>query len=179
MSQGARSKATEAIKAVASAIRWDRHLECLDLQMEYGFTDEAGVALAEALTTINKTLRRITLSKATFGARVYDAFSAMLRVNTSLLLMHPRLESAGVDGWLLESYTQTRIEHRLNRVGRGRLLASRQTTREEWVDAVSELNSYCDIDEIPEFNVGCLYSLLRLNPAICMLELDCTSNSGE
>ena len=61
MLQGARSEATEAAKAVASAIQLDRNLEQIYLQMENGFTDEAGVALAEALT-VNKTLRMIRLS---------------------------------------------------------------------------------------------------------------------
>jgi hypothetical protein len=41
------SESTEAVKAIASAIWFDRHLECLVLEMAYGFTDEAGVALAE------------------------------------------------------------------------------------------------------------------------------------
>jgi hypothetical protein len=39
-------ESTEAVKAVASAIREDHHLESLVLRMEDGFTDEAGVALA-------------------------------------------------------------------------------------------------------------------------------------
>jgi hypothetical protein len=38
-------EATEAVvKAIASALSQDRNLECLTLEMEYGFTDEAGVA---------------------------------------------------------------------------------------------------------------------------------------
>jgi hypothetical protein len=54
------SEATEAIKAVASAIRWDRNLKSLTLQMKNDFTDEAGVALAEALT-VNKSLLKVAL----------------------------------------------------------------------------------------------------------------------
>lgn len=46
MVQIARSEATEATKALASAIRLDRSLEHLTLMMENGFTDEAGVALS-------------------------------------------------------------------------------------------------------------------------------------
>jgi hypothetical protein len=90
------SEATEAVKAVASAIREDRHLESLELRMEDGFTDEAGVALAEALA-INKTLRNLRLddsvyasdygrTTASLGAQAYEAFGAMLRVNTSIKL---------------------------------------------------------------------------------------------
>jgi hypothetical protein len=85
--QSSNYEATEAVKAVASAIREDNHLESLVLQMEDGFTDEAGVALAEALT-INKTLRMLFLddsfftsdrdhNKASLGAQAYKAFGAM------------------------------------------------------------------------------------------------------
>jgi hypothetical protein len=175
MVQATRSEATEAVKAVASAIRSDQNLNHLTLQMEAGFTDEAGVALAEALT-VNKSLNDICLSvlplhvslrvdnRPTFGAQSYKAFAAMLRVNTSLVLELPEFETAGADERLLESQKQMIIEQRLNKVGRGRLLASRQTRREEWVDALHELNSD-NIDNSSAFQVSCLYSLLRSNPS--------------
>jgi hypothetical protein len=62
--------------------------------MEDAFTDEAGVALAEAMT-INKTLHRLLLddrlfesdtvrTKAIWGAQIYKAFGAMLHFNTSI-----------------------------------------------------------------------------------------------
>jgi hypothetical protein len=133
-------------------------------------TDEAGVALAEALT-VNKTLRTFTLSKATVGVQACDAFSAMLRVNTSVALNLPPFEPAGADERLHESRKQVAIEQILNLVGRGSLLASSQTPREDYVDALNELNSYNDsynVDYSPEFNVSCLFSLLRLHPAVCM-----------
>jgi hypothetical protein len=167
----------EALKAVVSAIRWDRNLDQLSLGMETGVTDEVGVALAEALT-FNRTLRRITLSNntvldqarhiatGTFGVPAYEALTAMLRVNTNLVIEFPLFETDGVDETLCESRDQLRIEQRLNQVGRGRLLASRQTTREEYVDALHELNSY-NIDDSPAFQVSCLYSLLILQPAVC------------
>jgi hypothetical protein len=91
--QVTRSEATEAVKAVASAIQIDRNLEFLYLQLQDGFTDEVGVALAEALTT-NKTLRMLRLSaetvlairdednKTALGPQSYEAFSAMHRFNT-------------------------------------------------------------------------------------------------
>jgi hypothetical protein len=124
------------------------------------------VALAEALT-VNRTLRKIDLRhcQATLGAQAYDAFSAMLRVNTSLALKLPPDEPAGANERLRDSREQMRIEQRLNQVGRGRLLASRQTTRAEYVDALNELNSD-NVDDLSAFQVGCLYSLLRLNPSI-------------
>jgi hypothetical protein len=175
--QKSSAEAAEAVQAVASAIRMDRNLKHLTLETEQGFTDEAGVALAEALA-VNKTLRRIILAvdcfldrahKATLGAPAYEAFSAMLRVNTSLVLLLPSLKSAGADRKSLESHGQMRIEQRLNQVGRGRLLASsNHTTREEWVDALSDLN-FSDINDAPAFRVSCLYSLLRLNPSVVCL----------
>jgi hypothetical protein len=92
----------------------------------------------------------------------------MLRVNTSLLLKLPQIETDGANAELLESRNQMVIEQRLNEVGRGRLLASRQTTKEEYVDSLHELGSY-DVGDSTAFQVSCLYSLLRLNPSvICM-----------
>jgi hypothetical protein len=67
----------------------------------------------------------------------------------------------------------------LRKVGRGRLLASsNHTTREEWVDALHEL-SILNVNDPSEFHVSCLYSLLRLNPATCMLAVDTTIESCE
>jgi hypothetical protein len=170
------TETTEAIKALASAIQLDFNLEDLYLQMEYGFTDEAGVALAEALT-VNKTLRTVCLTDhsclhhehtVTLGAPAYEAFAAMLRVNTSLnLVLPPFCSRAGDDHRRLESRKQLKIEQRLNKVGRGRLLASRQTTREEYVDALHKMN-LLNADDSPAFQVSCLYSLLRLHPAVCI-----------
>jgi hypothetical protein len=175
--EGTRSEATEAVQALASAIRLDQNMEYIVLSLKNGFTDEAGVALAEALT-VNTTLRKITLStdvfgsqldnEATLGAPAYEAFSAMLRVNTSLVLEVPPLDTADADERLHESREQMIIEQRLNQVGRGRLLASKQTTIEEYVDALHDLNPY-SVNDSPAFQVSGLYSLLRLNPSIvCM-----------
>jgi hypothetical protein len=174
LSQNTSSETTEVVKAIASAIREDRNLEDISLHINYDITDEAGVVLAEALT-VNKTLRKLTLSgssqvnnNATFGALVYEAFSAMLRVNTSLVLKLPPFDdAAGDDQRLVDSRNQMRIEQGLNEAGRGRLLSLSQATQKEWVDALNEFNS-SNMDETPEFNVSCLYSLLRLNPATCM-----------
>jgi hypothetical protein len=149
-----RSEASEAVQAVLGAIQVDSNLEHLAFEMGYGFTNEAGVALAEVLT-VNRTLRVISLNAESsfvydeLGAPAYEAFSAMLRVNTKLL----------------ESRNQMVIEQRLNEVGRGRLLASRQTNKEEYVDALHELGSY-DVGDSPAFQISCLYSLLRLNPSV-------------
>jgi hypothetical protein len=181
-------EATEAVKAIANAIRQNHNLKCLELRMESGFTDDAGVALAEALAG-NKTLRAIKLgdivradhrvhNKDTLGAQAYKAFSAMLRVNTSLILKLPRLDTAGGDQRVIESRKQMGIEQRLNKVGRGTLLSSSsQTTRGAWVDALHKLNA-ANVDDTPAFQVSCLYSLLRLNPAVCILQLNDTSKSG-
>jgi hypothetical protein len=175
------------VKAVASALRTDHNLESLVLRMENGFTDEAGVALAEALT-VNKTLRKINLNaEPTFpdeplpntdelGVPAYKAFSAMLRGNTSLKLDFPPFYTGG-DRELLHSYNQMIIEQTLDQVGRGRLLASsNHTTREEWVNVLDELST---LNDPSTFNLSCLYSLLRLNPATCMLAVDATSRTCE
>jgi hypothetical protein len=170
---------TEAVKAIACAIRLDCNLERLRLDMKNSFTNEGAVALAEALT-VNRALRKITLSDTpcrrrlrcgqvrdanTLSSPGYDAFSAMLCVNTSLVLELPTF--TGGDERIVDSRNQVRIEQRLNHVGRGRLLSSSQTPREEWVDALYALNS-SNVDETPDFNISCLYRLLRLNPATCM-----------
>jgi hypothetical protein len=156
--------------------------------MKNDFTDEAGVVLAEALS-VNKSLRNITLSIDTEGpsrqvqdtdtmsARTYEAFSAMLRVNTSIHVDLPEFETAGADERLRESYKQMAIEQVLNYAGRGRPLSSSQTTRKEWVDSLNELNNFT-VDKSPESTVSLLCSLLRLNPSVCLLELNDTTNSG-
>jgi hypothetical protein len=185
-----RSKATEAVEAVASALRVDRNLKSLVLHMENGFTDKAGVALAEALT-VNKTLRKINLNAKPFcpgellpntdelGTSAYEAFGVMLRGNTSLRLKVPPFDFTEVDEKIFESCVQMNIERRLNQVGRGRLLASsNNTTREEWVNALFELSTL-NVNDPSDFNVSCLYCLLRLNPATCMLAVDATSKTCE
>jgi hypothetical protein len=167
-------EAIEAAQAVASVIQLDRNLKILSLGMGNVLTDEAGVALAEALT-VNKTLHGIILvfpadastlpNTPALGVPVYEALSAMLRVNTSLVLrIHPS-ESDGANERLRESRDQLRIEQRLNTVGRGRLLASNQTTREQWADAVHELASG-NVDDSPAFQVSCIYSVLRSSPTV-------------
>jgi hypothetical protein len=100
------------------------------------------------------------------SASVYEAFSAMLRVNTSLVLklVLPFETIAGGDDKLVDSGNQMRIEWGLNHVGCGKLLSSSQTTREERINALDELIS-SNVDESSEFTVSFLYSLLRLNPS--------------
>jgi hypothetical protein len=186
MLQDIRSEATEAIQAVASAIRLDCNLEDLTLEIKNGFTDEEGVALAEALT-VNTTLRIINLAvyspsnevhnEFELGVPAYKAFATMLRVNTNLVLALPEFDTSDADEMLLESWKQMHIEQRLNDVGRGKLLASKQTTKEEWVNALHELSSDDVYDEpedddddlVEALRITCLFSLLRLNPSVvCM-----------
>jgi hypothetical protein len=107
---------------------------------------------------------RVLRNKATFGATAFEAFSAMLRVYTRLILTYP----ANADERLIHHHSQVVLEQILNKVGRGRLLPSRQTKREEWVDALHELNSNV-VHGSHAFQVSCLYSLLRLHPALCMI----------
>jgi hypothetical protein len=51
-----------------------------------------------------------------------------------------------------------RIEKRLNEVGRGRLLESSQTPREEWVNALQELNALHDDDDFSRSAACTAYS---------------------
>jgi hypothetical protein len=175
LDRGALSDATETLKAVASAIGLDRNLEHLILKVENGFTDEAGVALVEALT-VNTTLRDVNLIDIlrpdyhvrnidTLGTPTYEALSVMLRVNTGLVVGLPKCSTTGGDQRLLESFSQIHIENRLNKVGRGRLLTSCCTTKENWVDALHELSSN-EVDESDAFRLSCMFSLFRLNPEV-------------
>jgi hypothetical protein len=72
MSQITSFEATEAVQAVASVIRLDCNLENLALEVENSFSDEAGVALVEALM-VNKTLRWIILAIDCFPYRPHRA----------------------------------------------------------------------------------------------------------
>jgi hypothetical protein len=159
------SDATESVKALASAIQLDHNLECIHLHVVGHPTDEAFVALAEALT-VNTTLRMIKLSNIVHGFQSYEAFAKMLLVNTSLVLeLLPRNKDVR-GGRRFESFGQMRIEQRLNRVGRGRLLTSSQTTKEDWVDALYNLSSDESDDEPEDLRLGCIFSLFRLNPEV-------------
>jgi hypothetical protein len=101
-----------------------------------------GVALAKALT-INKTLRMLCLSadavmtnrdednKVALGPQSYKAFSAMHLVNTSVAVTLPDFDAANADESNILSFNQMLIEQGLNEDGRGRLLSSSQTPREE------------------------------------------------
>jgi hypothetical protein len=101
------------------------------------------------------------------GAQSYEAFAAMLRVNTSIVLVLPPLDRANGDERLLACYGQMRIEQRLNRVGRGNLLSSCQTTKKEWVDVLHELSSNgVESDGADAFRLGCIFSLFQLNPEV-------------
>jgi hypothetical protein len=108
-------------------IQLDCNLEHLALEMGHGFTNEAGV---QGLYGQHNSTHDHLVSSS-FECPGYEAFiSAMLRVNTSLFLKLPAFETDGANAELLESRNQMVIEQRLNEVGRGRLLASRQTTKE-------------------------------------------------
>lgn len=105
------SRDTEAVKAIASAIRLDHNLEHLTLVTNKALADEAVVALTDAMT-LNQSLRKICLSVrrscqvqdvGALGAPAYEAFCAMLRVNTSLVFMLSPFETAGADERLVGS----------------------------------------------------------------------------
>jgi hypothetical protein len=100
------------------------------------------------------------------GAPAYEAFSAMLRVKTSIILELPPVDIAVCDERLVYSRNQMRMEQRLNKVGRGKLLSSCQTTKKELVDALHELSSNEVDDESGAFLLSCVFSLFRLNPEV-------------
>jgi hypothetical protein len=116
-----------------------------------------------------------TNRKASLGAQAYEAFATMLRVNTSIKLDLYTCDADVGDEKDIEHFRQMLIELQMNEVGRGILLASSQTPREDWVNALQELNALNDDDL---FEISCLYSLLQLHPDVCMLEINHTGNSG-
>lgn len=169
---GSNERAITSFKAIATAIRWDDNLEGLFLimNMHQGFNDEASVALAEALT-VNTNLRVVSLARTgALGAPAYEAFGAMYRVNTNLSLELPSYVNDIGDERRLDYYNQMRIEKSLNSAGRGTFLSVSHSTREEWVNALHELNA-SSADNSPAFYLSCLYSLLRLNPNVYLSQL--------
>jgi hypothetical protein len=170
MYRGSSERDTAAVKAIAEAIRRDDNLEGLFLIMRRSsnFSNDAIVALAEALT-VNTRLHVVRLHDTYgLGAPAYEAFGAMHRVNTNISLeLSPYVNDIG-DERRLELYNQMRIEQRLNSAGRGTLLSVDHSPREEWVHALHELNATnANANESPAFEISCLYSLLRLNPNVC------------
>jgi hypothetical protein len=83
----------------------------------------------------------------------------MHRVNTNLSLELPPYVNAIGNERRLDHYNQMLIEQRLNSAGRGTLLSVSHSPREEWVNALHELNT--SANESPAFRISCLYSLLR------------------
>jgi hypothetical protein len=100
---------------------------------------------------------------------LYFAFDSTSSVACCLfaVLKHPPFKTAGPEKRLCESRDQLLMKQRLDSVGRGSLLASIQTTREQWADALCELDSR-NVDDSPAFQVSFLYSLLRLHQAVGM-----------
>jgi hypothetical protein len=107
----------------------------------------------------------------------------MLRVNTRIILNLPPFDSAnGGNESLREPHDQLRIEQRLNYVGCGKLLSLSEPPRQQegsgcCVEALHELDdSSYDVVESATFQVSCLYSLLRLDPGVCVND---STTSGE
>jgi bacterioferritin (cytochrome b1) len=91
----------------------------------------------------------------------------MLLVNTSLVLELPPLDKYLRCERLFESFGRMRIEQRLNRVGRRRLLASSQTTEEEWIDALHEMSSDGTDDDPDAFATKMHFQLVPIEPRSC------------
>ena len=167
----------EAFQVMIGAIQFNGSLRKLNLYSTTGFSDEMGVALAKALT-VNTTLVQLdlqntfTTSNSTyhpsqplkaFGAEAYTAFIAMLKINMNIRLELPDLKS-DADSETRVQQSLMRIELQLNYADRGSLVASNQTTREEWVNALQRLNDSCEKNEINcgtgSFHLSCVYSML-------------------
>jgi hypothetical protein len=166
-----------AIVGLAQAVKHDQHLQRLRLEMCNGYTDKAGVALAEAVQ-INTTLRLVDLdengscgeasgdTRNSMGFSAYKAFTTMVVARSDHLELGVPAADKGASIADKDQYDKMRIELRLNAVGRRQLLATSPTTRDAWVNALLELNSdeeNCDI------KVDCLYTFLLLNPTVCQL----------
>jgi hypothetical protein len=175
---------TEAIQVMIGAIECNSSLRKLSLYSTTGFSDEMGVTLAKALT-VNTTMAQICLRNTckasnsayhssqppnTLGAEAYKAFIAMLKINMNIRLKLPNLES-DADSETRVQQSLMRIERNLNEAYCGSLVASNQTTREEWVNALQRLNDSCEKNEINcgtgSFHLSCVYSMLQLNPGLC------------
>jgi hypothetical protein len=166
-------------------------VERLTFQMKQYFTDEAGVAwrgvgrgldgqqdsahdhLVRTNLCVLDTRRRIRIHLRWVPPPAMPLVPCCAPIPASFWWFLMLLVMKGMS---IDSRNQMRIEQGLNRVGRGRLLSSSQTPSKEWADALNELNS-SHVDETPEFNVSCLYSLLRLNSSVsvCLLEFNDTT----
>jgi hypothetical protein len=164
--------------ALARAVGQNRHLQSLTLRVGTGFTDALGVALAEALQ-VNTTLRELVLvGEWDYGFRTtdhmnipaYQALQNMLRVNTSVILKVPALDSRwnpDLVGIVRPYYDRMLIEMRLNAAGRGGLMLGSQASKAAWVHTLNRLNGQNEDDDL---QVDCLYTLLKLNPSMCQLD---------
>jgi hypothetical protein len=181
-----KSDTNKAIGALATAIQQDEHLVRLRLEMCNGYTDDAGVALAEAMR-LNTVLRHVDLdenggcgeasgdTRNTMGCTAYKALTAMAVTRSDLKLGVPVVDKSASTADK-EQYARMRIELRLNAVGRRQLLATSPTTREAWVNGLVKLNTRStDAQGNRNIQVDCLYTFLLLNPTVCHLDDDATA----
>jgi hypothetical protein len=164
--------------SLARAVGQNRHLQSLTLRLGTGFTDDLGVALAQALQ-VNTSLKELILvDQWDYGFRTtdhmniaaYQALRNMLRVNTSVVLKIPNFDtrwSPGLADSLVRSYYRMLIEMRLNAAGRGGLMLGSQASKAAWVRTLHELIVQ---DNDDDSQVDCLFTLLKLNPSICQLD---------
>jgi hypothetical protein len=137
--------------SLARVVGQNRHLLSLTLRVGTGFTDALGIALAQALQ-VNTSLKELVLvGEWDYGFRTtdhmnipaYQALRKMLRVNTSVVLKVPALDSRWnpdlVD--IVRPYhDRMLIEMRLNAAGRGKLMLGSQASKVKWVNTLHELS---------------------------------------
>jgi len=176
----------DAIQAIIGALECDSSLRNLGICSITGFTDEMGVALAKALT-VNTTLEKIYLKNKyptlnhplhqqsqppkVLGAKACKALAAMLKTKKILFRLElPGIKSDADSETMLQHFLMC-IEIYLTNAGRGSLVMSNQTTREEWINVLQDLDVTVSKEQNKRssFQLSCLYSMLQLNPGICQV----------
>lgn len=160
----------ECALAAANVIQHDSVLQSLTLRVSSGFSNDAGVAFAHALT-VNTTLQELDLMEGSdahvkdrFGSESYQAMAEMLKVNTDHQLIVPMSSSPISEANVVSDYTEMVLEMELNRIGRGRL--SPAASRAEWVQGLLDCKNV-ESSFAPNLDISCMFALLRLNPSVC------------
>jgi hypothetical protein len=145
----------ETAVAMAKMLRNNRRLKSFELGLTSMIPDDCAVVLAESLK-YNTTMESFTLSKGT-GARFrpitsqvcQTAFVDMLHQNYVLetLVLFQRFPVK----------KEFKLYLTLNKYGRGKLLMSHASEREDWIQAIYKVND--DLDSI--------FYYLGINPSLC------------
>ncbi|CAB9526914.1 expressed unknown protein [Seminavis robusta] len=145
----------ETAVAMAKILRYNRRLKSLELGLTSMMPDDCSVVLAESLK-YNTTLESFTLSRGanarfrpTISKACQAAFVEMLHQNYVLetLVLFQRFPVK----------KEFKLYLTLNKYGRGKLLMSHASEREDWIQAIHKVND--DLDSI--------FYYLSINPSLC------------